>query len=75
MDIKAEKLQLVQMLLATNNEKLIRKLKNIFSAEQTDWFENLTKAEKKSVEQGLKDIESGNAVSHKEVVKKYRKWM
>ena len=31
--------------------------------------------QKKSIERGLKDIENGRVTPHKEVMKKYKKWL
>ncbi len=41
---------------------------------KTKWDE-LPKALKQEIEEGLKDIEKGEVVSHESVMKKYEKWL
>lgn len=42
---------------------------------ENDWWDDIPDAAKKSIEQGLKDIEDGKVTLHKEVMKKYKKWL
>lgn len=42
---------------------------------EEDWYDELSDAEKKSIELGLKDIEEGRVVAHSEVKKLYEKWL
>ncbi len=42
---------------------------------EKDWWDDISDAAKKSIEQGLKDIEEGKVIPHKEAMKKYRKWL
>lgn len=42
---------------------------------QNDWWDELPKSAKDSIERGLKDVENGKVTSHKEVMKKYKKWL
>ncbi|MFN0189757.1 MAG: hypothetical protein ACKVQV_13735 [Bacteroidia bacterium] len=73
MDIHAEKLKLIEWLLSLNDKGVIEKLnvfKDNFSSSQ-DWWETLSEAQRESIEKGLKDIEDGKVISHKDVMKKY----
>lgn len=38
---------------------------------ENDWWNELSDAEKNSIEIGLKDIEEGKVVSHEEVIKSF----
>ena len=38
---------------------------------ESDWWNELSDAEKKSIEMGLKDIEEGRVISHEEVMKSF----
>ena len=40
-----------------------------------DWWDDLSDAARSSIEQGLKDAEEGKLTPHKEVMKKYKKWL
>ena len=42
---------------------------------EKDWWDDLPDPAKKSIEQGLSDIKSGKVTPHKEVMKKYKKWL
>ena len=43
--------------------------------EEHDWWNDLSDAAKASIEQGLKDADEGKLTPHKEVMKKYKKWL
>jgi len=43
--------------------------------DKEDWLDQLTDAEKASLERGLRDIENGNLIPHAEVMKRYEKWI
>ena len=75
MDIQAEKIKLIEWLKNLTDQSIIEKLK-LFKdnfADKTDWWESLTDEVKKSIDEGLKDIEEGNAIPHSEIMKKYGK--
>lgn len=61
MDIQAEKLELVRMLLDTNNEKLLKKIKELLAREKQDETSYLlsTSANKAHLEEGIQQAESG----------------
>lgn len=42
---------------------------------EKDWWDELTHEEKQLIERGLKDAENGKVTPHKEVMKKYKKWL
>ena len=43
--------------------------------EQEDWSEKLSDKQKKSIEKGISDIESGNTFSHEEAKQKIREYL
>lgn len=66
------------------NKQELAKIKEILKAEdidfveensEEDWYDELSDAEKKSIELGLEDIEEGRVVAHSEVKKLYEKWL
>ncbi|MBW8049283.1 MAG: hypothetical protein FVQ77_02860 [Cytophagales bacterium] len=76
MDIKAEKIELIGLLLNTENFSILSKIKKIFELEKEDDFcNNLTDVQIASIERGLSQIEQGKVISHKEVRKIYEKWL
>lgn len=42
---------------------------------QNDWWDDLPTSAKSSINRALKDIENGKVTTHKEVMKKYEKWL
>jgi len=66
------------------NKKELAKIKAILKAveidfveesPEEDWYDELSEAEKKSIELGLEDIKKGRVVAHSEVKKLYEKWL
>lgn len=74
MDIQSTKLELMQLLLQTQKESLLKKLKNVFDEEQVDWSQDLSKEEQDEIELGLLQAEEGNIKSNSTVMKKFEKW-
>ena len=75
MDIQAEKIELAKLLLQTNSEKLIKKVKALFKNEQTDWWDEISDEEKLAIEKGIEQLDRGKGIPHSEVMKKHKKWL
>ena len=76
MNIKTEKLKLIEWLVALQDLTILEKLKFLKDNPNiTDWWDTISEQEKESIDRGLKDIENGNTTSHNEVRKKYGKWL
>lgn len=77
MNIQAEKLSLIEWILKLQNKSVIAKLKRIQEEhiDSEDWWNELSKEEKESIERGLKDIEEGRIHSHESVQKIYGKYL
>ena len=75
MNIQSEKIELVQLLLQTNNESLIKKVKALFKNEQTDWWDEISEDEKHAIDKGTAQLDRGEGVAHSVVMKKYKKWL
>ncbi len=43
--------------------------------EKTDWWNEISEAEKKSIEKGIVDVKSGKVKSHADIRKSYEKWL
>jgi len=58
------------------DEKSLKMVRAMLEVEEEhDWWDDLSNAAKASIEQGLKDAEEGKLTPHKEVMKKYKKWL
>ena len=74
MDIQSEKLEILQMLLNTNKASVVQKIKRILLSEKTDWWDQISAAEKKEIKEGVQQIKDGETISNEEVLKNPRKW-
>jgi len=73
MNIQSEKLELVRMILDTNNPDILNSVRKLFKiAGDTDFWEKLTQAERDDILQGIREIESGVTLDYEDIMKKYR---
>lgn len=77
MNIKAEKLKLIEWLVRVEDESIIERVKLLRegSKEKIDWLDTISATERMAIEEGLQDLEKGDAVPHEEVRKSYEKWL
>lgn len=74
MNIQAEKLELVRMILDTDNPGIISAIKRIFkNSRKSDFWEKLPQSCKDEILEGISDVENGKTVCYEEVMKKHRK--
>lgn len=74
MNIEATKLELMHLLLQTQKETLLAKVKKVFEDEQSDWWDEMDEEERKEVETGLAQADKGELTSHGKVMKRFDKW-
>ncbi|CAL65904.1 hypothetical protein [Christiangramia forsetii] len=74
-NIQNKKIELIQWLSTLNDESVIEKIMKLREKEKTDWWQEISKEEKNSIEQGIKDADSGKLKSHSEAKKLYEKWL
>jgi len=77
MDLSLEnkKIELIQWLSTLNDKLLIDKLMKLREKEKTDWWNEISAAEKKSIEKGIQEAENGKLTSHSDVKSIYEKWL
>ncbi len=77
MDIKSEKLSLIEWISGLRDEKTIDKLMKFRESQQNseDWWDSLRKEELESIQRGLKDIEEGRVHSNETARKIYEKYL
>ena len=63
MDIQAEKISLAQLLLQTEDESIIIKVKAIFKKEQKDWWNDLSQDQNDEIKEADKEIDRGEFVT------------
>ena len=73
--LENKKIELIQWLSTLNDKRLIDKLMKLREKEKTDWWNELSESEKKSIEKGILDADKGKMTSHSSVKKIYDKWL
>lgn len=61
--------------LNAHQQKVVLSVVKTFAQEESDWWDGVEDAAKKSIQRGLKDADDGKVTPHKEVMKKYKKWL
>ena len=74
-NIQNKKIELIQWLSTLNDMSIIEKIIKLREQEKSDWWDEISVSEKKSLEKGIKDADAGNLKSHSDVKKIYKKWL
>jgi hypothetical protein len=74
MDLQAEKLNILQTIMNTNDEGLIMDVKAFLSDRKADWFDELSDEQQKDILESIAEADRGETVPHVEVVKLFGKW-
>ena len=72
MDIQAEKIELVKMLLDTENPKIIESIKKIFKKEAADFQDDLSVEQCKEIEKASLEIKNGEVMDYDTFMQKHR---
>ena len=75
MKLQEQKLELAKMVLNTDSETLLKKVRAVFDKAESDFWDELSDYQKQTVEQAIKEADRGEMVSQKTAMKKYRKWL
>ncbi|KIA82649.1 hypothetical protein [Flavobacterium sp. AED] len=62
MDIQSEKLELIKLLLETNDKAIIEAIKNIFKSEKKDVWKELSPEEQEEIDLGIQEANRGDKV-------------
>ncbi len=73
MNIQFKKLEIVQLVLNTNKTSVLKEVEKVLKNKtKDDWWDEISEAEKQSIEQGLAEAERGETTPHSEVMKKVK---
>ena len=75
LSILNKKLELIQWLSTVEDSNILEKIMDLRKRENKDWWNSVSENEKDSIEQGLKDAESGKLNPHSSARKLYEKWL
>jgi hypothetical protein len=73
MDIQAKKYHLIEWITKIRDNQLLDRLLKL--AEDADWWDEISQAERDSIEEGLKDLSENRVYDHSEVRKLYEKYL
>ena len=74
MDIQAEKLEVMKLILETNNPGLIKSIKKLLSIESSgDFWDDLSEDQKQEILGGLDELDEGKTFPYEEIMKHHRK--
>ena len=69
MSLTETKLELVQIILQTEETELLEQVRQILSPVQDDWWDIISIEDKQAIEEGVLQAERGEHVSHEAVIK------
>ncbi len=71
MDLQSEKLNVLQQIINSNDESLIRDIKSLITSRDFDWFDGLSKHHQNDVLEGINQLDRGETFSHEEAKKRF----
>lgn len=74
-NIQSAKIELIQWLTTLEDSSMIQKILDLRKSETKDWWNEIAESEKKSIEQGITDADSGKLSPNSEAEKIYGKWL
>jgi predicted Zn-ribbon and HTH transcriptional regulator len=73
MDIQAEKIELMKLLLTTDNPSIIESIKQVFKKEKTtDFWDELTTDQQKEINQADVEISLGETTNYESFMSSHR---
>jgi len=74
MNIQAEKINLMKLILETNNPSILESIKKLFDrTPKEDLWSSLTSVQKEEIENGISEIENGETVEYESIMSRHRK--
>ncbi|NEN23346.1 hypothetical protein G3O08_07520 [Cryomorpha ignava] len=70
MDIQKSKIELVKIILNSENDSFIKKVTDFIKNEASDFWNDLSSVEKAEIKKGIDQLNKGQRTSYKEVLKK-----
>ncbi len=73
MNIQAEKIELVKMILETDNPSILSSIKKILKRDsKKDFWDTLSQAQREGIMKGIEEIENGEIVDYEDFIKKHK---
>ena len=74
MDLQAERLSILQTIINTEDQGLIKDVHAFLASRKNDWFDELGPEQQQDVLEGIAEADRGETVPHEEAVKLFGKW-
>ena len=71
MDLAARKVDLISWISNLRDEKTLKKIETI-RQEESDWWDEISEAEKEEIEKGIAEADRGELIPYDEVMKEVR---
>lgn len=75
LDIQAKKLELIQWLSTLEDNAILEKIMALRKQDNKDWWDSISEAEQKAIEEGIKDADAGKLNPHLKAKGLYEKWL
>ncbi|NTW31818.1 MAG: hypothetical protein HGB12_04205 [Bacteroidetes bacterium] len=73
MNIQSVKLELLKMIINTDNPSVLDKIMGIFQNEKQDFWSNFSKEEQEDIIAGIDELDKDEKYNYDEIIKKHRK--
>lgn len=68
MNLKSKKLELVELLMQTHDSNVLAKVEAALTGGETDWWDELSNAEKEAIKKSLEEADKGELIPHEQVM-------
>jgi chromatin segregation and condensation protein Rec8/ScpA/Scc1 (kleisin family) len=75
MSLQSDKIEVAKTLLETKSEALVKQVKAVLKSYESDLWDELSEYQKNCVREAQEEFNQGKGKPHKEVMKKYKKWL
>ena len=73
MNIQAEKIELMKMILETDNPSILNSIKKMLKREsKKDFWDTLPQSQREEIMKGIEEIENGEIVDYDDFIKKHK---
>lgn len=71
MDLQSEKLSVLQKIINSDDESLIRDIKAVITGRDFDWFDELSKKQQDDILEGINQLDNGDFFTHEEAKNRF----
>ncbi|MCP3659939.1 MAG: hypothetical protein GY830_06330 [Bacteroidetes bacterium] len=75
MDLQSKKLEFIQWFSGLRNPKIIKEVLSFKKKNEEDWWDIISDEERKEIQKGMKEADSGKTISNSSIFSKYKKWI